>query len=251
MISSSLIAINVDSDNNHYSSIDGILFNYSQDTLIQCPGGKIYVNILDRVTFIENYAFSGCGGLIAITIPEGVTSIGNYVFRGCSSLTTVTIPDGVTAIGEFAFSDCRSLASVTIGKGVMAVERFAFFYCSGLTSVVLPEGVTDIGERAFSGCFGLTSVVSFAHVPPELGNDCFTGVNTKDCSLIVPCEDKRLIRQAIGLNGLRPITLREVIMPRYLPQSMMERPIRNTASMKVSRVPTLGRLQMQESVTVR
>lgn len=164
------------------TAIEGFAFYYcSSLTCITIPDGVITIGYK---------AFGNCSSLTSVTVGDNVRTIGDNAFEGCVGLTSVTIPDGVTAIGEFAFSDCRSLSSVTIGKGVMTVERFAFFYCSGLTSVVLPEGVTDIGERAFSGCFGLTSVVSFAHVPPELGNDCFTGVNTKDCSLIVPCDDK-------------------------------------------------------------
>ena len=37
---SSLNSINVASGNTHYSSIDGVLYNYVQNTLIQCPGAK-------------------------------------------------------------------------------------------------------------------------------------------------------------------------------------------------------------------
>jgi len=54
----SLSAIIVDALNSCYSSVDGVLFNKSQTTLIQCPGGK--------------------GG--SYSIPDSVTTIGNYAF---------------------------------------------------------------------------------------------------------------------------------------------------------------------------
>ncbi len=66
----SLTAITVDPLNSFYSSVDGVLFNKSQTTLIQCPGGK-----------------AG-----SYTIPSSVTAIGTFTFHYCTSLTSVTIP---------------------------------------------------------------------------------------------------------------------------------------------------------------
>ena len=60
---SDLTSINVASGNTHYSSIDGVLYNYVQNTLIQCPGAKTSVTIPNSVTSIGNSAFSGCSGL--------------------------------------------------------------------------------------------------------------------------------------------------------------------------------------------
>ena len=57
---SSLTEINVDSGNTHYSSIDGVLYNHAQDTLIQCPGAKSSVNIPNKVTTIGDGAFYHC-----------------------------------------------------------------------------------------------------------------------------------------------------------------------------------------------
>ena len=84
----SLAAINVSSDNQYYTSVDGILFNKDQTKLIQYPYGKTAT---------------------VYTIPDSVTSIGDYAFRDRSSLTSVTVPDSVTSIGDYAFYSCYNL----------------------------------------------------------------------------------------------------------------------------------------------
>jgi len=86
----SLPAIIVDAGNSVYSSVDGVLFNKSQTTLIQYPGGK-----------------TG-----SYTIPNSVTIIWHYAFENCTRLTNITIPNSVIYIGYYAFSFCSSLQGV-------------------------------------------------------------------------------------------------------------------------------------------
>ena len=157
-VCSGLSSINVASGNTHYSSIDGVLYNYVQDTLIQCPGAKTSVTIPNGVTFIGWAAFYGCSGLTSVTIPNSVTFIGWAAFFGCSSLTSVTIPNSVTSIREGAFEGCSGLTSVTIPNSVTSIGDTAFKNCSSLTSVTIPNSVTSIGNSAFFGCSSLTSV---------------------------------------------------------------------------------------------
>ena len=132
---SGLTSINVASGNTHYSSIDGVLYNYVQDTLIQCPAAKTSVTIPTGVTSIGEGAFYGCSGLTSIDIPSSVTSIGGSAFEGCSSLTSVTIPTGVTSIGDWAFWNCSGLTSITIPNSVTYIGYLAFYGCSGLTTL--------------------------------------------------------------------------------------------------------------------
>ena len=171
---SGLTSINVDWRNPHYSSIDGVLYNDFQDTLIQCPVAKTSVTIPTGVTSIGNSAFWGCSGLTSVTIGNNVTSIGNYAFRGCSGLTSVTIPNSVTSIGEQAFSGCSGLTSVTIGNSVTSIGEGAFSGCRGLTSVTIPNSVTSIGNGAFYGCRGLTSI-SIPNSVTFIGRSAFSG----------------------------------------------------------------------------
>ncbi len=85
-----LNAINIASQNSDYSSVDGVLFDKYQTTLLQCPGGRAgRYAVPDNVASIGDYAFDGCANLKAITIPGSVTSIGDYAFTGCTGLTGI------------------------------------------------------------------------------------------------------------------------------------------------------------------
>jgi hypothetical protein len=139
----------VDTNNPAYSSVDGVLFDKSQTTLIQYPAGK-----------------TGS----SYTIPDSVTSIGDWAFSECSGLTSVTIANTVTSIGYEAFYYCTRLASVMIGNHVTSIEQGAFTGCS-LTSVTLPNSVTNIGSVAFYGS-SLTDVY-FQGNAPGLGANVF------------------------------------------------------------------------------
>ena len=86
----SLMDITVDPLNSVYSSVDGVLFNKSQTTLIECPGGK-----------------PG-----SYTVPGSVTNIAASAFAYCTNLANVTIPNTVTNIGTRAFAACLSLKNV-------------------------------------------------------------------------------------------------------------------------------------------
>ena len=100
-----LASITVNSNNNNYSSQDGVLFNKNKTTLIQYPMGNTRTSytIPNSVTSIGSHAFYDCNNLTSVTIPNSVTSIGGYAFYSCDNLTSITIPNSVTSIGDHAF----------------------------------------------------------------------------------------------------------------------------------------------------
>ena len=155
----SLTEITVDSNNESYTSKNGILFDKNLEILICCPGGKTgSFTIPDSVTRIGEDAFWDCTGLTSVTIPDSVTSIGDYAFYGCIGLTSVTIPDSVTSIENSTFYNCIGLTSVTIPDSVTSIGDYTFSDCTGLTSVTIPDSVTSIGSSAFANCTNLTDI---------------------------------------------------------------------------------------------
>ncbi len=95
----SLTGITVDSNNKTYCSIDGVLFNKDETTLILYPAGKqsAEYTIPDSVTTIGSGAFEYCRSLTSVIIPDSVTSIGGWVFYSCSyKLTSISFIDTTT-----------------------------------------------------------------------------------------------------------------------------------------------------------
>ena len=174
-----LTSINVASENNCYSSNNGVLFNKEKTELIKYPEGKSETSytIPNSVTSIRYAAFAGCTGLASITISDSVTSIGGYAFYDCSGLTSITIPNSVTSIGGSAFVGCTGLTSITIPNSVTSIGDSAFSGCSSLTSATIPDSVTSIGDSTFSGCSSLTS----ATIPDgvtSIGGSAFSGCSS-------------------------------------------------------------------------
>src|SRR6185436_1570596 len=145
---SSMTEIIVDTNNQFYSSVDGVLFNKNQTTLLQWPEGKPgSVTIPNSVTTIGHSAFNSCQTLTNLTIPATVTNIEALAFQ-TSSLTSVNIPGTITAVGQAAFNGCTGLTNITIGNGVVTLGGTAFGGCINLTSVHIPDSVTGIGSSA-------------------------------------------------------------------------------------------------------
>jgi hypothetical protein len=118
---SRLQSINVSSDNNNYSSVDGVLFNKNITTLICFPGRKTSITIPNTVTSISNYAFYQ-SSLESISIPSSVTSIGLYAFRGCGALQTINFQGTIAqwnsiSKGSHWIDDCPSTMQVVCTDG--------------------------------------------------------------------------------------------------------------------------------------
>ena len=181
--------IKVSSENQNYSSKDGVLYNKSFTELIHCP---ISINgefvIPSSVTYIGDGAFSDCAGLTSITIPSSVTSIQSGAFSGCTGLTSITIPSSVTYIGDGAFVGCTGLTSLsfTIPSSITSIRMNAFYGCTGLTSITIPSSIDFINPYAFSGCTLLSEIIVYKLTPPKIYVDSFKLVDKSLCVLYVP-----------------------------------------------------------------
>ena len=95
----SLASISVSSDNETYSSEDGVLFDKNKTALITYPAGKqdAEYSIPDSVECVMFHAFYGCPFLESINIPGSVISMEaeeGEAFDGCPSLASISVsPD--------------------------------------------------------------------------------------------------------------------------------------------------------------
>jgi hypothetical protein len=146
-----LTAIAVNTNNLTYSSVAGVLFDKSLDTLIQYPAGN---------------------AATSYTMPNTVTNIGMEAFYGCPNLTGVTLGTNVAIIGSAAFEYCPVLASIAFPNSVTVIGGDAFAECAGLTNIALGTGVTNILSQAFLGCPSVTTIAVAA------GNPAFSSVGS-------------------------------------------------------------------------
>ena len=152
--------IEVEADNPHFISIDGVVYTKDRKELVVCPGGLTSMKPLDGMTSIREGAFAGCGGLMTVELPNSVTNIGRKAFAGCP-FATIALPEGLRRIENGAFWGCAGLSSITIPDSVTIIGDIAFEHCSELTSVTM-LGVRPISStNAFHKCNKLMSI----HVP--------------------------------------------------------------------------------------
>jgi hypothetical protein len=189
----------VSPSNQNYMSVDGILFNADQSSLIRYPPQRpevtysvpntvtqiadsafeyssVLTNIVLPSTVVEigDGAFSYATAITSLHLPTGVTRIGHYPFSSCTSLVEIVFPSTVTNIGDNTFLNCSSLGSISWPLGVAKVPDWCFTACSGLTNVILPESVTTIGRLSFIDCIGLKRLVLPSSVS-NINSWAFTG----------------------------------------------------------------------------
>lgn len=158
----SLTNITVATDHPSYSSINGVVFNKNQTTLMMFPSGFGSYTIPNSVTSIGDYAFLLCTNRMRVLIPNGVTNIGTGAFY-LSGLTNLTIPASVTSIGGTAFYGCPSLTNLTFLGNAPTLGANAFFSVPG--TVYYYFGASD-----WSTTYGgLPTVMLGAPSPLQIG----------------------------------------------------------------------------------
>jgi uncharacterized repeat protein (TIGR02543 family) len=121
----SLAAINVDPNNQTYSSIDGVLFNEGATTLVMYPVGKTETSY---------------------TIPSSVTTIFAGALYNVEALTSITIPSSVTIIEDWVFEDSSNLIDFNfLGNAPTDVDVDAFEGMSSGVKAHIKASATGFG----------------------------------------------------------------------------------------------------------
>ena len=181
-----LQAIHVSEENPHLSSIDGVVYDKEQTTLLYVPEGLKAVSLPSSVTTIDGLAFSGCSILESIDVSEGNATFSSIDGMLCSKdqtelvcvpegLKNVTVPASVVKFPDFYTE--KNLTSIEILGPITEIEPQMFSECTNLTSVKLPASVESIGPRAFQNCVNLTSI-ECESPSVEIGESAFSGCSS-------------------------------------------------------------------------
>ena len=165
---SRLTAINVAASDGPYSSDDGVLYDRSMTTLLQCPGGKTgHYAIPDSAHCIDVAAFLNCTSLSSVAIPASVTRIEPMAFFGCSALTSIAVDPANT----FYSSQGGTLFDKTGNRLIQ--------YAGGESdsSYTVPATVSSLGDYSFWGRSSLTSLYFKGDQPSGMGTGTFYGAH--------------------------------------------------------------------------
>ena len=158
-----LEGIDVDPNNEHYSSLGGAVLDKKQETFLLFPKAKGGAYTLpSSVTIIADYAFEDCLNLNEITLPRGLREIGEEAFASCKKLQEILLPESLLSIGQDCFKDCLSLRRIDVEEnnqyygsidGVLldkSLTRLILFPAAINGTYVVPESVSVIASCAFA-----------------------------------------------------------------------------------------------------
>ncbi len=156
----SLSEFTVGTGDSYFSTVNTVLFNKNQTTLLVYPPAKTGTPyaIPATVTNVAGDAFYGATLLTNVTLSAGVLSIGDGAFFSCTGLKTISLPNTVTSLGNSAFENCASLTNLTLSPNIAAIGTNTFGLCFKLAGITLPPGITNIGDFAFDNCTNLPGI---------------------------------------------------------------------------------------------
>lgn len=162
----SLSTIEVDKDNQVYTSESGILYSKDMSILLRYPKrkvseeGTLQYTIKKGVKQIAPYAFSNNIALQMIIIGDDVEKIANSAFYNCDNLTTVDFGKNsiVKEIESNVFNSCKALSKIDLPDSLEVLGNSAFLGCTNLSSIYLPISISNYGLNIFTGCINLATV---------------------------------------------------------------------------------------------
>lgn len=167
-----LSEIEVNKGNDHFKTIDGILYSKDGTILYYCPPAKEGdVVIPEGVTEIGYSAFQNCRNLTSITIPSSLKTIGKAAFGENGKLTSLKVDNNnpyFKTISDVLFSfDGEVLYTYPAGKitenytipdMVFEIKDSAFAGNSNLTTLIAPSTLQEVGTEAFENCYNLKTI---------------------------------------------------------------------------------------------
>ena len=206
---SNITAINVDSENQNYASINGNLYDKKIETLIRYCSNENTVVLPTTVKTINGRAFYGQSNVKNINLPDNLLTLNAYAFQG-SGVSEIFIPKSVKSMTTGTFEDMhiditisdenetykseqgtyilskdeetligvtKDLVSYTIPSTVKIIGRSAFYSRNNLKEISLPSGIIEIKTLAFEYCIGLQKI-NIPSTVTSIGGNAFPRCNS-------------------------------------------------------------------------
>lgn len=127
--SPNLSEITVDEENQHYKSVDGVLYTKDGTSLVEYPKGRTAeeYEVLSGVINIGRRAFSGNKFIKRVNLPQGLKEINWEVFSHCTEITEINLPKGLESVGYRAFAYCDNLKKVNIYSPAPEIADEVFY----------------------------------------------------------------------------------------------------------------------------
>lgn len=140
---SSIPSFNVDTNNPHLCSVDGVLFSKDMTKLIKYPGAKelSYYAIPYTVKELSATAFNACRKLNTILIPEGVTHIYPNTFYGTYNLTEIYIPKTIRVI------EGTSLVAYSSGMTTSSLNLYYPGTNTELDTIIIDNNIRGLWQK--------------------------------------------------------------------------------------------------------
>lgn len=169
---SKLAKITVASDNPYFVSIDNVLYQRTDEPVLDgdgkevldAEGNKKTQNVISTLLYCpQNKA-----GSSTVTVPGTVKKIVAKAFYNnqvVSEILFEPLADGVSlTIGDQAFGSCAALTKIALPEGLSTIPASMFSGCKTLVEIVIPSTVSSIENLAFNGCTKLETL-TFAATP--------------------------------------------------------------------------------------
>lgn len=133
--------IEVDNNNRHFCSVEGVLFSKDMKTLICYPCGKMLNKIEKGVK-----SFPLQPNYLTYVVPN-VEVIGDAAFMHSKGLTKVILPQTVKVIKEYAFA-YSGVEELKLPAGLHTIESDAIT-CTKISILDIPDSVTEVNTSLF------------------------------------------------------------------------------------------------------
>jgi hypothetical protein len=176
-----LSSIEVSSENKYYTSVNGVLYDKSVTTLMECPNAKSGDLVIpNTVSTIADRAFDGGNSFLkSVSIPASVKNIGYWAFANCWNISSFVVntsnPMYSSANGVLYdknktvlmyYPQKKTDTECVVPNTVKKINEIAVVN-DNITKITVPASVEEIGWSGISGQ-KIRTVYALGKTPPKV-----------------------------------------------------------------------------------